>query len=201
MSCSANRLNHHSVEGSSMRLTLLKLSFSLLIPFLLTSLSRGTEIKSKAFNFSKEDLDGNKIELKTTLINGPVLISFWATSCKPCIRELNQVQKFYAEYKKKGLEVVAIDVDGPRSVSAVKPKVKGLKWEFPVLLDTNKDIYRKYQVLGIPHTVIVDQNGEIRYTHTTYRSGDEKLIQKKIDALLEEQSQKTDDQKGEKSGE
>lgn len=184
-----------------MRLTLLKLAFLLLITFLLTSLSRGTEIKSKAFNFAKEDLDGNKIELKTTLINGPVLISFWATSCKPCIQELSQVQKFYAEYKKKGLEVVAIDVDGPRSVSAVKPKVKGLKWEFPVLLDTNKDIYRKYQVLGIPHTVIVDQNGEIRYTHTTYRSGDEKLIQKKIDQLLEEQPQKTDDQKGEKSGE
>ena len=91
-------------------------------------------------------------------------------------------------------------MDGPRSLSAVKPKVKGLKWEFPVLLDTNKDIYRKYQVLGIPHTVIVDQNGDIRYTHTTYRAGDEKLIQKKIDELLGEQPTETSKSEGEKSG-
>jgi peroxiredoxin len=184
-----------------MKPTIIKLTFLLLMLFLLTSLIRGTENKSKAFNFSGEDLDGNKIELKTSLTSGPVLISFWATSCKPCIQELSQIQKFYQEYKKKGLEVLAIDVDGPRSVSAVKPKVKGLKWEFPVLMDTNKDIYRKYQVLGIPHTVIVDRNGDIRYTHTTYRAGDEKLIQKKIDELLEEQPQETENQKGEKSGE
>lgn len=184
-----------------MKLTFFKVTFSLLILFLVASLTQGSEIKSKAFNFSAEDLDGNKIELKTALINGPVLISFWATSCKPCIQELSQVQKFYAEYKKKGLGVLAIDVDGPRSISAVKPKVKGLKWEFPVLMDTNKDIYRKYQVLGIPHTVIVDRSGDIRYTHTTYRAGDEKLIQKKIDELLEEQPKEISDPKGEKSGE
>jgi cytochrome c biogenesis protein CcmG/thiol:disulfide interchange protein DsbE len=184
-----------------MKLTFLKLTFLLLILFLLASPTRGAEIKSKAFNFSAEDLDGNKIELKTSLVHGPVLISFWATHCKPCIRELNQIQKFYQDYKKKGFEVLAIDVDGPRSVSAVKPKVKGLKWEFPVLMDTNKDIYRKYHVLGIPHTVIVDRSGDIRYTHTTYRSGDEKLIQKKLDELLEEQPNENDDKKGEKSGE
>jgi cytochrome c biogenesis protein CcmG/thiol:disulfide interchange protein DsbE len=184
-----------------MKQAFFKLTFLLSILFLLADWTGGTEIKSKAYDFTAEDLDGNKIELKTVLTSGPVLISFWATSCKPCIQELSQVQKFYAEYKKKGVEVIAIDVDGPRSISAVKPKVKGLKWEFPVLLDTNKDIYRKYQVLGIPHTVIVDQSGEIRYTHTTYRAGDEKLIQKKIDELLQESPQKTDDQKGEKSGE
>jgi peroxiredoxin len=178
-----------------------KLPFSVFILLILCGSIQGTEIKSKAFNFSAEDLDGNKIELKMSLVQGPVLISFWATHCKPCIQELNQIQKFYQEYKKKGLEVLAIDVDGPRSVSAVKPKVKGLKWEFPVLMDTNKDIYRKYQVLGIPHTVIVDRSGDIRYTHTTYRAGDEKLIQKKIDELLEEQPKETDEQKGEKSGE
>jgi cytochrome c biogenesis protein CcmG, thiol:disulfide interchange protein DsbE len=170
------------------------------ITLVLLSSTEGTEIKSKAPNFTAEDLDGKKVELRSTLTNGPVLISFWATSCKPCIQELSAVQKFYAEYKKKGFEVLAINVDGPRSLSAVKPKVKGLKWEFPVLLDTNKDIYRKYQVLGIPHTVIADQNGEIRYTHTTYRAGDEKLIQKKVDELLLETQKDTGNPGGEKSG-
>jgi peroxiredoxin len=176
-----------------------KLVYILGITFILFSQAEGTEIKSKAPNFTAEDLDGRKVELKSILPNGPVLISFWATSCKPCIQELSAVQKFYAEYKKKGFEVLAINVDGPRSLSAVKPKVKGLKWEFPVLLDTNKDVYRRYQVLGIPHSVIVDQNGDIRYTHTTYRAGDEKLIQKKIDELLLETQKETGNPEGEKS--
>ncbi len=183
-----------------MRNSISRFLFFLGIAFVLTGFAQGIETKSKAPNFTAEDLDGKKVELKTLLPHGPVLISFWATHCKPCILELNKVQEFYPEYKKKGFEVLAIDVDGPRSLSAVKPKVKGLKWEFPVLMDTNKDIYRKYRVLGIPHTVIVDQNGDIRYTHTTYRAGDEKLIQKKIDELLGEQLKEIGNPEGEKSG-
>jgi cytochrome c biogenesis protein CcmG/thiol:disulfide interchange protein DsbE len=181
------------------RCLLSKLLLFFFIISLLFSSAETAEKKSKAPDFSGEDLDGKKTELKTLLSEGPVLISFWATHCKPCIKELNELQKIYPDYKKKGFEILAVDVDGPRSVSSVKPKVKGLKWEFPVLLDINKDIYRKYQVLGIPHTVLIDQNGEIRYTHTTYRSGDEKVIQKKIDELLDEQKEAPKEKEGEKS--
>jgi cytochrome c biogenesis protein CcmG/thiol:disulfide interchange protein DsbE len=158
------------------------------------------ETKLKAPDFSAPDIDGKKVELKSLLGQGPILVSFWATSCKPCIKELDELQKLYPEYQKKGFEILAIDVDGPRSVSAVKSKVKGLKWQFPVLLDTNKDIYRKYQVLGIPHTALIDQKGDIRYTHTTYRSGDEKIIQKKIDELFEEQKEASGQEQGGNSG-
>jgi cytochrome c biogenesis protein CcmG/thiol:disulfide interchange protein DsbE len=188
------------MQEKIVRYLLSKLILFFFIMSLLFSSAQTTEKKSKAPDFSGQDLDGTKIELKTLLSEGPVLISFWATSCKPCIKELSELQKIYPDYKKKGFEILAVDVDGPRSVSAVKPKVKGLKWEFPVLLDINKDIYRKYQVLGIPHTVLIDQNGEIRYTHTTYRSGDEKVIQKKIDELLEEQKEAPKDKEGEGSG-
>lgn len=177
-----------------------KLLLTFFIICFLFSLTWAIETKSKAPNFTAENLDGKKIEMKTLLVDGPVLISFWATSCKPCIKELDELQKIYPEYKKKGFEILAVDVDGPRSVSNVKSKVKGFKWQFPVLLDTNKDIYRKYQVLGIPHTALVDQNGDIRYTHTTYRSGDEKIIQKKIDELLNEPKETPEEKKGEDSG-
>jgi peroxiredoxin len=150
--------------------------------------------KGKAPHFTAPDLNGGKVELKTLLAEGPVLISFWATHCKPCIKELNKLGKLYPDYKKKGFEILAIDVDGPRSVSRVKPKVKGLKWKFPVVFDTNKDIYRKYHVLGIPHTVLIDRDGNIRYTHTTYRSGDEKTIWKKVDILFAEQKEAAEEQ-------
>jgi peroxiredoxin len=156
--------------------------------------------KGKAPGFALPDLEGEKVELKGLLRDGPVLISFWATHCKPCIKELNKLQKRYPEYKKKGFEILAIDVDGPRSVGRVKSKVKGLKWKFPVLFDINRDIYRKYQVLGIPHTVLIDQKGNIRYTHTTYRSGDEKTIWKKVDQLFAEQQEVSEEEEKEGKG-
>ncbi len=161
----------------------------------LTSYSQAGK-KGKAPGFTAPDLEGEKVELKSLLEDGPVLISFWATHCKPCIKELNRLQKLYPDYKKKGFEILAIDVDGPRSVGRVKSKVKGLKWQFPVLFDVNKDIYRKYHVLGIPHTVLIDRNGNIRYTHTTYRSGDEKTIWKKVDQLFAEQEKASEKKEG-----
>jgi peroxiredoxin len=164
---------------------------------LLAGSAQGGKRLSKAPNFTAPDLNGDKVELKTLLEEGPVLISFWATHCKPCIKELNQLLKLYPEYKEKGFEILAIDVDGPRSVSRVKSKVKGLKWRFPVVFDTNKDIYRKYHVLGIPHTVLIDPEGTVRYTHTTYRSGDEKIIWKKVDQILDEQKEDPKGKEGE----
>jgi cytochrome c biogenesis protein CcmG/thiol:disulfide interchange protein DsbE len=172
-----------------MRDILAKLVLTVFLTCLLVGSVQGAKKLAKAPNFTAPDLEGKKVELKTLLQEGPVLISFWATHCKPCIKELNQLLKLYPNYKKKGFEILAIDVDGPRSVSRVKSKVKGLKWKFPVLFDTNKDIYRKYHVLGIPYTVLIDPEGKIRYTHTTYRSGDEKIIWKKVDQILEEQKE------------
>jgi len=182
-----------------MRDFLLRSVLSFLVMCLFMSFAQGAKKISKAPDFSAPNLDGKEVELKTLLKQGPVLISFWATHCKPCIKELNQLKKFYPEYKKKGFEILAVDVDGPRSVSRVKSKVKGLKWEFPVLFDTNKDIYRKYHVLGIPHTVLIDQEGDIRYTHTTYRSGDEKIIKEKIDQLFDEKKEASEEKEGKDS--
>ena len=174
------------------------LSIVLLTFFLFCTLTAYSQAgkKGKAPGFTLPDLEGKKVELKSLLGDGPVLISFWATHCKPCIKELSRLQKLYPEYRKKGFEILAIDVDGPRSVGRVKSKVKGLKWKFPVLFDINKDVYRKYQVLGIPHTVLIDQGGNIRYTHTTYRPGDEKTIWKKVDQLFAEQKEVSEEEEG-----
>ena len=157
------------------------------------------EEKNTAPNFVAKNLDGKKVELKELLGNGPVLVSFWSTSCKPCIKELSALQKVYKKYKEKGFEILAINEDGPRSISKVRPMVEGLKWEFPVLWDQSKDVFRKYHVLGIPHTVLIDKSGEIRYTHTTYRPGDEEVIKKKIEELLDEQKEASQEKEGEKS--
>lgn len=176
-----------------------KLVWLIILICFLAGSAQGSKKLAKAPNFTAPNLEGDKVELKTLLEKGPVLISFWAIHCKPCIKELNQLLKLYPEYNQKGFEILAIDVDGPRGMSRVKSKVKGYKWTFPVLLDTNKDVYRKYHVLGIPHTVVIDPEGNIRYTHTTYRSGDEKKIWEKVDQIFEELKEDAKEQEGEES--
>jgi len=68
-----------------------------------------------------------------------------------------------------------------------------------VVFDINRDIYRKYHVLGIPHTVLIDREGNVRYTHTTYRSGDEKTIWKKVDQLFDKQKEVSKEKEGKDS--
>ena len=173
------------------------LSLFILCSFCFSALAE--EKGSQAPDFALENLKGKKVELKELLKQGPVLISFWATWCKPCIKELNELQKVYKQYKEEGFEILAIDVDGPRSFSKVKSMVKGLKWDFPVLWDKSKKTYRSYHVLGIPHTVLIDKSQNVRYTHTTYRPGDEEVIKKKIEELLDEQKGDSEEKAGDDS--
>src|SRR3970040_372812 len=75
----------------------------------------------KGPNFKLEDLDGNTVELNSELGDGPVLLSFWATWCKPCLEELNEYKKIYGEYKDKGFKMYAISTDDEKTVAKVKP--------------------------------------------------------------------------------
>lgn len=106
---------------------------------------------------------------------GPVILSFWATSCKPCIMELNALNDCYDEWQAElDFEVVAVSVDDARSCSKVIPMVKGKGWVFEILFDTNEDLKRAMNVTSIPATFIIDKKGNIKYVHKGYTPGCEK---------------------------
>jgi len=138
----------------------------------------------KAPNFKLEDLDDNIIELKSLLGKGPILISFWATWCKPCVEELSEFSKIFNEYSSRGFQMLAISTDNEKSLCKVKPFVKSKKYKFPVLLDTNSEVARKYQAQAVPYSVILDKEGNIVYSHLGYMKGDEIHVKKKIDEML-----------------
>lgn len=139
----------------------------------------------KGPNFKAENLDGDLVELSAEIGDGPILLSFWATWCKPCIEELKEYKKIYEEYRDKGFKMYAISTDDERTVAKVKPFVKSKNFKFPVLLDTNSDIARLYYAQSVPYSVILDRKGYIIYSHLGYMRGDEVKVKDIISSEIE----------------
>ena len=165
----------------------------LLLAVLIIIISLNINAQQKAPNFKLEDLNGEYVELRNLLGDGPLLISFWATWCKPCVEELNEYKKLYSEYKSKGFNIIAISTDDEKTVAKVKPFVKSKNYNFPVLLDTNSEVARKYYVQNVPYTFLLDEKGNIVYSHLGYKRGDELQVKKKVEALLSSSPVKTSD--------
>lgn len=136
-------------------------------------------------NFKLINLEGKYVELSKEIGKGPILLSFWATWCKPCLEEMVEYNSIYEQYKEKGFNLIAISTDTEKSVAKVKPYIKSKGYEFSVLLDTNNDIARKYYAQQMPYTVLIDKKGNIVYSHLGYMKGDEKKVESLIQELLE----------------
>jgi peroxiredoxin len=152
--------------------------------FTLRAQEQEKETVRKAPNFKLENIDGKIIELSKEIGDGPIIISFWATWCKPCIEELSQYKIIFKEYKSKGLKIFAISTDNEKTAAKVRPFVKSKKYPFTVLLDPNSETAREYYVSTVPYVVILDKLGNIAYTHLGYMKGDEITVREKLDELL-----------------
>lgn len=139
----------------------------------------------KAPNFKLVNLDGKYVELNKEAGNGPILLSFWATWCKPCLEEMAEYNKIFEQYKDKGFSLLAISTDNEKSVAKVKPYIKSKGYNFSVLFDTNSEVARKYYAQQMPYTIIIDKSGNIVYSHLGYMKGDEQKVEKLITELLE----------------
>ena len=104
----------------------------------------------------------------------PIIINFWATWCVPCKRELDNIALLYEDWQEEtGVKLIAVSIDDARNLSKVEPLVNGKGWEYEILLDLNGDLKRAMSVNGIPHTFLVDKNGNIVWQHNSYVEGDE----------------------------
>lgn len=137
-----------------------------------------TAPKSTLPSVELKTLDGKKFNIKDLSNNGkPIIISFWATWCKPCVKELTTIAEVYEQWQKEtGVKLVAISVDDTRSAAKVGPFVDGKGWDYEVLLDVNGDLKRAMNVNEVPHMFIVNANGEIVWQHTSFAEGGEAEI-------------------------
>ncbi|MEY3399496.1 MAG: Stage sporulation protein [Bacteroidota bacterium] len=129
-----------------------------------------------------KDMAGNTIDTGTLSNDGkPIVISFWATWCTPCKKELNVYAEHYDEWiEETGVKIVAVSVDDQRSVTRVTPYVNSVSWEFDVLLDTNSAFKNAMGVVNVPHTFLIDGSGNIVWQHNNYSDGDEEELHEQL---------------------
>lgn len=128
------------------------------------------------------DIDGNKVRTDTLAAPGrPIIVSFFATWCKPCMRELSAIAEVYDDWQADtGVELIAISIDEAQTSQRVKPLVDANGWPYRVLLDPNGELKRALGIQLIPFVMILDENGQIVYKHNGYNDGAENELLEKL---------------------
>ncbi len=119
----------------------------------------GSQVATLAPDFQLQNLDGQDISL-SDLQGKPVLINFWATWCRPCVFEMPYLQQIYEEWSGRGLVLLTINIG--ESPPRIKEFLEAYNLSLPVLLDTKKNVARKYNITGIPTTFFIDKDGIIQ---------------------------------------
>jgi len=142
---------------------------SLAIPVTLTAQSK---VDSTAPSFSLLDLQGNRFDLEQHLGSKLTIILFWATWGHDSIEMLDDIERLYLKYQNRGLEAVGVCVEQQSIVDSVKQRitdtVQHKKISFPVLLDDQLQTFRRYGVIAVPTSVVIDANRKILYHLSGY---------------------------------
>ena len=132
-----------------------------------------------------KDLNGKPVNA-AKLSNGgkPFVVSFFATWCKPCLRELKAIAEVYPDWQEEtGMKLIAISIDEAQNAGKVRPLVDAQGWEYEVLLDSNSELKTALGIPTVPHLLIIDGNGKIVESRSGYTEGSEEHIIEKIRKL------------------
>jgi peroxiredoxin len=131
-------------------------------------------------------LDGGRVDLPA-LRGQVVVISFWATWCRPCLQELPHLNALYEAHQAEGLQVLAISTDSPESIAQVRSISRRQRWTFRVLMDEDGSASQLLNPRGTnPFTVILDREGRIAWSREGFNAGDEVEVAAVVRQLLDE---------------
>ena len=157
--------------------------FSLLFVLVAFALQAAAQLPSVTL----KDINGKTVNTAELSNDGrPFIISFFATWCKPCNRELTAISEVYEEWQEEtGVKLIAVSIDQAQNINKVKPLVDGNGWTYDVLLDPNSEFKRALGIQMIPYVLIVDGKGNIVYKHNGYTEGAEAELIEKVRGLLQ----------------
>ncbi len=170
----------YNLEVLTMTLQILQIFFISFLAF-----SPLTDLNKKFPDAQLKTLEGKEVSLSEYIGKGkPVVVSFWATWCKPCKQELDNIAEVYPDWQEKyGVEILAINTDNSRSLRKVPGLVKTKGWDYTILSDSKQSMMNLLGFQAIPQTFLLDGEGNIVYAHSGYAEGDEDELEEKIAAL------------------
>lgn len=157
---------------------------SILLPFILAFTTTTSNV-NKLPSIELKKLSGESVNLQSYGDNGKVtVISYWATWCSPCKRELDAIADVYPDWQEDyNMELLAITIDDARALAKVRPMVQSKGWEYEILSDTRQASQQALNFQTIPQTFVVDTEGNIVYSHNGYKPGDEYDLEDKLAEL------------------
>ncbi len=138
-------------------------------------------VGNPAPDFSVSRIDGSGTIKLSELKGKVVLVDFWATWCKPCVKSFPKYQELYVKYKDK-LEIVGISEDEEKDGIDAFGKTHNVT--FPLAWDEGKAIAGKYDPKSMPTAFLIDKDGVVRFAHNGYENGDEAQIERELKELF-----------------
>lgn len=140
-------------------------------------------IQGAAPDFTLKSQTGGNLKL-SELRGQVVLINFWASWCGPCRQEMPALDELYQHYRSLDFTVIGINVE--ENSDNAKSLLKDIHVTFPVLFDNNNAVSKLYSIKGMPSTILVDRDGNMRYLHMGYQPGFETEYQNQVRTLIRE---------------
>jgi len=164
-----------------MKKIILTLSFAL--AFVLSSNVLLAQDQMPSVNI--KTLEGKSVNITDYAKEGQLtVISFWATWCTPCKKELDAIADIYEDWQEEyNMELLAITIDDARALAKVRPMVAQKNWDYTILSDANQNLMQALSFQTVPQTFIMDGKGNIVYSHSGYVPGDEYELEDKLAEL------------------
>ncbi len=132
------------------------------------------------------DLKGRTRQFSEIIRNNdnPVIVSFWATWCVPCIKELDAISEVYPEWREEtGVKLLAVSVDDEKTSRRIKPMVNGRGWtDYEVYHDYKGELQRAFHITSVPYLVVIHK-GKIVFKKNSYTPGAEEELYEFIKSL------------------
>ncbi len=155
----------------------------LLLSLMTAGSALALDVGSTAPDFTLKSRSGENIKLSEQR-GDVVMINFWASWCAPCRQEMPLLEELHDRYADLGFTLLGVNVE--EDSSAALDLLKEIPVTFPVLFDSRNDVSKRYNVVAMPTTVILDRDGNVRYVHKGYLPGYEDEYRKQIKELIRE---------------
>ena len=136
-------------------------------------------------DFELPRLDGGTERLSDHFGKDVVLVDFWATFCKPCLRAMPELDALYRARRARVFVVLGVAIDGPGSTADVQAAVSRLDVSFPILLDQESRAIALYNPrASAPFSVLIGRDGRVLAQREGYTTGAHASLEQDVDSAL-----------------